>query len=180
MAFWFWNWWFFSFFGYLLEKVFARLTGSPKQNRKCFILLPLCPVYGFAVTAMLALPESWRTGWPLLLLSALVPTVVEALMHRYYECFFGVCYWDYRDQPWNWKGRICLPFALVWTALMPLAVRRIAPVLARWIPVIPAGVSLAAGVLLAADWLCSRYLLWRRGDTELLSLPVLLRWHEPA
>ena len=116
MAYWFWNWCFFSFCGYLLEKGFAYGTRAEKQNRKCFILLPLCPVYGFSVIVVLALPESWRRGLPLLLASALIPCAVEYFMHWYYEVCFGVHYWDYRDQPLQFNGRICLPFALVWTA----------------------------------------------------------------
>ena len=52
-----WLVWFFfySFLGYGLEKLHARLFRSPRQVRKCFLLLPLCPVYGLAMTALLAL-----------------------------------------------------------------------------------------------------------------------------
>ena len=55
---WFWLFVFYSFGGYLLEKAFAAATASPQQVRKCFLLLPLCPVYGFGVLAVLSLPES--------------------------------------------------------------------------------------------------------------------------
>ena len=51
-----WRFWLYSFLGYLLEKAFAAATASPHQTRKCFLLLPLCPVYGLAVLAVLALP----------------------------------------------------------------------------------------------------------------------------
>ena len=46
---------FYSFAGYVLEKLFARAIHSDRQVRKCFLLLPLCPVYGLAMTAVLAL-----------------------------------------------------------------------------------------------------------------------------
>ena len=46
MALTLWLFWTYSFLGYLLEKAFAWLTRSPQQVRKCFLLLPLCPVYG--------------------------------------------------------------------------------------------------------------------------------------
>lgn len=180
MAYWFWNWIFFSFLGYLLEKGFARLTHAEKQNRKCFILLPLCPVYGFSVIAVLALPQQWRSGWLLLVSSALIPCLMEWGLHWYYERFFGVRYWDYRDQPLQWKGRVCLPFALAWTVLTPVAVLGVAPVISRCIPLIPPFVTVGCWMLLAADWLCSRYLLWRCGDTEMLSLGVLIHRGETA
>ncbi|MBQ5443035.1 MAG: hypothetical protein IIT47_05640, partial [Oscillospiraceae bacterium] len=46
-----WIWYFtaYSFLGYCLEKIFARLTHSPRQVRRCFLVLPLCPVYGLAM-----------------------------------------------------------------------------------------------------------------------------------
>lgn len=169
MAYWFWMWWVFSFFGYLLEKTYATLTHASKRNRKCFLFLPLCPVYGFAVTAVLALPEGWLTRpWTLLAASVLLPCAAEYGMHLYYERLFRVRYWDYRDQPMNLHGRVCLPFALAWTALMPLAVMGIAPRLTAFIAAIPPGVTLAAWLLLAADWYWSRVLLLRCGDTERL------------
>ena len=42
----FWQFLIYSFFGFLLEVVFARVTRAGKQDRKCMVLLPLCPVYG--------------------------------------------------------------------------------------------------------------------------------------
>ena len=44
--YWLWLFCLYSFLGYLLEKIFAAVTGSRHQVRKCFLLLPLCPVYG--------------------------------------------------------------------------------------------------------------------------------------
>lgn len=58
MSRWFVYFLFYSLGGYGLEKLHARLTHSPRQVRKCFLLLPLCPVYGLAMTALAALaPE---------------------------------------------------------------------------------------------------------------------------
>ena len=52
-----WYFWIYSFLGYLLEKGFAKVTGAKLQGRKCFLLFPLCPVYGLGMLAdnMLAL-----------------------------------------------------------------------------------------------------------------------------
>ena len=51
--YWLWLFCLYSFLGYLLEKIFAAVTGSRHQVRKCFLLLPLCPVYGLAMLAVL-------------------------------------------------------------------------------------------------------------------------------
>ena len=50
-----WMWYFsiYSFFGFLLEVAFARAIGHPKRDRKCFLLLPMCPVYGLGALLIL-------------------------------------------------------------------------------------------------------------------------------
>ena len=55
-----WLWYFiiYSFCGFLLEVAFARAIRHPKRDRKCLLLLPLCPVYGLGMLAVLALPEN--------------------------------------------------------------------------------------------------------------------------
>ena len=170
----FWLWWAYSFFGYLLEKVFAAATRARLQNRKCFILLPLCPVYGFAVTALLLLPPPWREGWRLAAAAAAVPCAAEYLLHLYYEKLFGVRYWDYRGMPGQLRGRVCLPFAGAWLLLAVFAVKGLAPWLERLIVRLPPEAAFAAWMLLAADFLLSRRLLRRFHDTELLS-PAAIR-----
>ena len=52
--YWFWLFLLYSFGGYVLEKLYAAVRRSPHQVRKCFLLLPLCPVYGLAMLAVLA------------------------------------------------------------------------------------------------------------------------------
>ena len=54
--YWFWLFLLYSFGGYVLEKLYAAARRSPHQVRKCFLLLPLCPVYGLAMLAVLHLP----------------------------------------------------------------------------------------------------------------------------
>ena len=62
-VYWLWLFCLYSFLGYLLEKAFAAATGSRHQVRKCFLLLPLCPVYGLAMLAVLHLPADLRRGF---------------------------------------------------------------------------------------------------------------------
>ena len=76
---------------------------------------------------------------------------------------------------------LCLLFALAWTALMPVAVRIIAPWLLPMFAAISPAVTYGVWMLFAADWLCSRYLLLRSRDTELLTLSCVLPeiWKRP-
>ena len=52
-----WLWYFiiYSFMGFLLEVAFARAIRHPKRDRKCLLLLPLCPVYGLGACLILCL-----------------------------------------------------------------------------------------------------------------------------
>ena len=51
-----WYFWIYSFLGWLLELAFAAVSRSPDRRRRCLLLLPLCPVYGLGMLAVLALP----------------------------------------------------------------------------------------------------------------------------
>ena len=160
----------YSFLGYLLERVFARATKAPKQVRKCFLLLPLCPVYGLAMGVHLALLPAEGAGLlPLVLQGALVATGVEYLVHLFYDKVLGVRFWDYTGIQGNLGGRICPPFSAIWGLLTALAVLEVQPVLERCIPLVPDWVTYAVFLMLAADSALSIQLLRLYRDTELLS-----------
>ena len=76
-----WWFWIYSFLGYLLEKGFAWMTCAEHQGRKCFLILPLCPVYGLGMLAVLMLPGEWQEGWRLAVAGGLAATAVEYGVH---------------------------------------------------------------------------------------------------
>jgi len=173
MAAWFWYFIFYSFAGYLLERWFAVWTKAEKQARKCFLLLPLCPVYGLGLTAVLGLPEPLRR-WPWLIVSAaVVTTAVEYAVHWAYEVFLGVHFWDYSAVKGNFRGRICLPFSLAWGLLSAVALLIFQPLLERWVPRVPAAVTYAALLLTTLDAVCSAQYLRMTHDPEGLRLGTL-------
>ena len=170
MADWLWYFVFYSFVGYLLEKWFAHRTHAAKQTRKCFLLLPLCPVYGLALTAVLALPPRLlRFPW-ILLSGGAVTTAVEYAVHWAYETLLGVRFWDYSRVWGNLNGRVCLPFTLVWGVLTAVAVLAVQPGIAWLIRRIPPAATYGMLLLLTADAVCSAFFLARTGDTEGLRL----------
>ena len=169
---WFWSFVLYSFLGFLLELAFARLTGS-RPDRKCLVLLPLCPVYGLGAFAILLLPPVVRET-PLVLFAAsvLISSAVEYAVAVFYEQTMKVSFWDYRGLPWNLHGRVCLLFSLAWGVLaLPMA-RWLHPLLAPQLAKIPAPVSWMAAFTLAADLLFSFVLLRRTGSRD------CLRWYE--
>ena len=173
VAFFFWAFLFYSFMGYLLEKWYAHVTHAEKQARKGLILMPLCPVYGLGMTAVLALPAAWRSGVLLILTGAVVTTVVEYAVHWAYETLLGVRFWDYSAVRGNLRGRVCLPFTLSWGMLVATAVWTFQPLLDVAVPRIPPWVTLTAMLVLTVDTVMSIRLLWLTHDTEALHLSTL-------
>ncbi|MDE7219012.1 MAG: putative ABC transporter permease [Oscillospiraceae bacterium] len=174
MSQWFVYFLIYSFAGYGLEKLHARLSHSPRQVRKCFLLLPLCPVYGLAMTALLALaPERIRLI-PLLLLGGAVCTGIEYLVHLFYDKVLGVWFWDYRPMRGHIQGRICPLFSVIWGGLSAAAVRWVQPSVQMLAERMPAWAVFALWMIFAADCVLSWALLRQNRDTELLTVHAVL------
>ena len=160
----------YSFLGYCLEKLFARAVRSPERVRKCLLLLPLCPVYGLAMTVCAALTGPADGLLYLALVGGAVSTAAEYLVHLFYDRAFAVRFWDYSGIPGHIGGRICPQFALIWGVLSALALRTIQPALAQLAGRIPAGGSFVLWLVFAADCVVSGALLLEKRDTQLLAL----------
>ena len=179
MSLWLWTFWTYSFLGYLLERGYAIATHADRQARKCFLLLPMCPVYGLGALAVLALPESLSGSfWSLALWGGLAATAVEYAVHVLYDRLLGVRFWDYSQVRWNLRGRVCLPFSLAWSLLvaagLPVIQAAIAPALAA----VPPTATYAALLVFTADTVVSLQLLRRAGDPAVLSLGNLRAAYE--
>ena len=171
---WFWLFWFYSFLGYLLERMFAKVVRSERQVRKCFLLLPLCPVYGLSAAAILALPDRVHSQPVLLFVAgALLATVVEYAVALFYEQGVGVRFWDYSQQPGNLRGRICPFYTLLWGSLTLLIYYGLHPTLLLLLERLPQELLLFLFPCLAADGLLSLWLLHRTGSVNCLA------WYQP-
>lgn len=120
-----WYFWIYSFLGWLVELTFAAASRSEDRRRRCLLLLPLCPVYGLGMLAVLALPPMGWLGQ--VAFGGLAATAVEYVYHWAGERFLGVRFWDYAQVPGNFRGRVCLPFALAWGLLAAAALRFVQP-----------------------------------------------------
>ena len=97
MNVWFWYVIWYSFLGYCLEKLFAHLTRSPRRVRKSFLLLPLCPVYGIAMAAVVALLDPTDSLLRLALLGGVLGFLPDILT----ATVVGMKA-DDRSSPWFW------------------------------------------------------------------------------
>lgn len=172
MRLWLWYFLFYSFLGFCLEVAYARAIGHPKRDRKCYLLLPLCPVYGLGALGVLALPR-WVAGrwWLLWLLGGAVCTAAEYLMGLFYQKVIGVRFWSYEGKPGNLHGLVCPSFALIWGGLAVLLRYVVHPLAAPLLAAIPGWLALSAWTFFVVDTWASLALLRWRGDTE------SLRWY---
>lgn len=169
----FWYFLIYSFLGFLLEVLFARITRAPKQDRKCLLLLPLCPVYGIGALLIVSLPPFIRRhGVLLLVLGALSATAAEYFMDVFYEKVLKIRFWDYSALPGNLNGRVCLPFSAVWGLLSLALVYWVHPAVTRWAARIPTGWTLPAALFFLLDSVLTVLLLRAARST------AALRWYD--
>lgn len=173
MSRWFITFLIYSFLGYCLEKLFACAVHSPRQVRKCFLFLPLCPVYGLGMVAVLAVAPTLHSVLSLVIAGGLVSTGIEYLVHWFYDRVFGVTFWDYSALRGNLHGRICLSFSLIWGILSTLAVYFVQPLVSFVAGSVSHGATFLLWVVFVADCVFTASLLLHYHDTELLSLTTL-------
>ncbi|MCD8005146.1 MAG: putative ABC transporter permease [Oscillospiraceae bacterium] len=168
----FWQLVLYSFLGFALEVAFARATGAKKRDRKCMLLLPLCPVYGLGAAAILHLPALFSDRpLKLFLWGALAATAVEYLVDFLYEKLLRVRFWDCSRLSGNVNGRVCLPFSLAW-GLLALGLKNwLHPRLAPLLEAIPWGWTLLTAAAVALDAVLTVHILRDTGSTD------SLRWY---
>lgn len=177
----FWIFLFYSVAGFLIEVCYARVAGEPKRDRKCRLLLPICPVYGLAALGVQLLPGAVREQ-PLLLFPAavLVCTGAELLAGLFYDRVFRVCFWDYSHLPLHLGKYVCLRFSLYWGGLTLLLCRLLHPWVIRLVSRIPLWLAPPAAALFLADTLLTAVLLRRTRDTGALRWYLRLTRRRPA
>ena len=171
----FWHFVIYSFFGYLLEKGFAAAVRSPHRVRRCFLLSPLCPVYGLGMLAVLAGGKAVLSSPLLPLWGAAAATAVEFAVHWLYDKLLGVRFWDYSPVRGDIAGRVCLPFSVIWGVLIVVTVRYVHPWVVWLAAALPPQLTYAAALVLTADAVLSAQVLRRGGDVGLMSVKSLLK-----
>ena len=168
-----WLWYFiiYSFAGFLLEVAFAWAIRHPKRDRKCLLLLPLCPVYGLGACLILWLAPLIKSPLWVALAGGLAATGAEFVMGAFYRFALGVEFWDYSDIPGSLGGLVCPVFSVCWTVLALALVYAVHPLVAALAAGIPAWLAPPALILLGSDALVSCVALRQAGTTE------VLRWY---
>jgi len=119
--------WFFiiySLIGWVVEVIFHASVKGNIVNRG-FLNGPVCPVYGFGMTAVLYFYYLIGSdSFILLFLEGIVfTTVIELIAGFILDKCFHARWWDYSDMPHNLNGYICPAFSFIWGLAVVFAIK---------------------------------------------------------
>lgn len=126
----------YSFFGWVMESVLKTVVQKKPVNSG-FLYGPFCPIYGFgAIIMFLFLQEFKQRPILLFVIAFFVLSIWEYIVGWMLEKIFHAKYWDYTQNKFNIKGRVCLMNSLFWGFLGVVFIRYIHPFIVEKIDII--------------------------------------------
>lgn len=109
----------YSFFGFIIETLFALFNYGVFESRQSFLYGPFCSIYGVgAVVIILVLKyKFFKNNHTLFVGGFLVGSVVEYVISFIGEMILNVKWWDYSGRFLNINGRICFLYSIFWGLL---------------------------------------------------------------
>lgn len=105
----------FSFFGWIMETVYAAFSYKKFVSKQTLLKSPLCPVYGIGGLVLMLTLTPIKDSFVLIFCGGFfAASGVEYLVAAYYEYFFGVTWWDYSSDAGNVGGKVCVFNSLIW------------------------------------------------------------------
>lgn len=110
----------YCFFGWVIESTIVSLKEKRLVNRG-FIKGPLLPIYGFGSIIVLFFCLPFKQNILFVYFAGMISaTILEYLTGYIMELTLGIRYWDYSNNKFNYKGRICFSSSLFWGLLSVL------------------------------------------------------------
>lgn len=107
----------YSFLGWIVENLYCYYKLGRFQNDG-FLNGPYKPMYGFAFTLLVLLNSlAHRRLILLLIICLIIPTFIEYITGHILKNFYNKIYWDYSEEPLNFKGLVCAKFSVYWMFL---------------------------------------------------------------
>ncbi len=136
----------YCFFGWIFESTYVSLKKRRFVNRG-FLNGPAIPIYGEGAIMMLFVTLPFKGNYVLEYCLGLIgATALEFVVGALMEQVFKVKYWDYSNQPFNFKGYICLSSSLCWGLLSVL----LAEIIHEPISVLVTGLSSTVVLILSS------------------------------
>lgn len=126
----------YSFFGWVMESVLKTVVQKKPVNSG-FLYGPFCPIYGFGAIIMFIFLQGFKEKPILLFIIAfLVLSIWEYIVGWMLEKIFHTKYWDYTENKFNIKGRVCLMNSLFWGFLGVVFIRYMHPFIVEKIDIL--------------------------------------------
>lgn len=129
---------FYSAVGWLFESTYCSI-GERKLINRGFLTGPMCPIYGTGALVMAVLLYNPFRDKPLLVffLGMIFCDIVEYITSFLMEKLFNARWWDYKDELFNIKGRICFKHTLYWGIAATFFVKTVHPIVVEIFAKIP-------------------------------------------
>ena len=136
---WAWFFMFYCIFGWCFESTYCSLKSMRLMNRG-FCHGPWLPIYGAGGTLFLIFAWPYRANLiTTFLMGMLVGTTLELITGPLMYHIFHMKWWDYSQNPLNFRGYICLGASLGWGAMALFFVHflhpRVAELTVDWTPI---------------------------------------------
>ena len=136
---WAWFFMFYCIFGWCFESTYCSLKSMRLMNRG-FCHGPWLPIYGAGGTLFLIFAWPYRANLlTTFLMGMLVGTGLELITGPLMYHIFHMKWWDYSQNPLNFRGYICLGASLGWGAMALFFVHflhpRVAELTVNWTPI---------------------------------------------
>lgn len=117
----------YAFLGWALETIFCLVTLGTFLKRG-FLYGPICPMYGYAAISMIYFLRKIKSNTiSKFFLCMILFTIFEYIVAVVLEALFGLRWWDYSNERFNFQGRISLPYSIAWGIIGVVFVEMIHP-----------------------------------------------------
>lgn len=139
----------YSFFGWVMESIIKTVIQKKPVNSG-FLYGPFCPIYGFGAIIMFLFLESFKDK-PVLLfvIGFTILSSWEYLVGWSLEKIFKTKYWDYSENKFNIKGRVCLLNSIFWGILGLVFINYIHPIVAQKLALMPQNMIIYITIILS-------------------------------
>lgn len=121
----------YSMLGWIMETTYCSIKCRRFVDRG-FLHGPVCPIYGVGALLMVLVLNRFTGNIPIFfLMSTITMSAWEYFVGWLLETTTHIKYWDYSDQKFNLKGRVCLKNSLYWGIVSYIAIYWIHPCTVR-------------------------------------------------
>ena len=157
-----------SFAGVLFELLWCLVNNGYIESRSGLVYGPFNLLYGVAAVMITVFLYKFRNRSSFISFAGgvIVGSVLEYVCSWAQEAIFGTRSWDYSHMPFNLNGSICLLYSMFWGVLGVIWIKRIYPIMARLILMIPNKVGKAV------TWALLIFFVFN----SLMTVAALTRW----